>query len=164
MLTDWILARLFSERPYQLHLWEMQILISNHCTEVGDPYGWIRRRIEKLKGRLTDSRELPETEPPSRIHKLVWGPCHIYNRLVCPQWEMYLIPWETWGPREGEHCLWGKGKEEWDEELWEGTGKRWRWGGGQRLEYKSIKIKSDSSCNWSGRHKDTIKRHLCPSI
>ena len=36
----------------------------------------------------------------------------------------------------GEHLLGDKGEKEWDEELWEG-----RIEGGQRIDYKKIKVK-----------------------
>ena len=57
----------------------MQILTANHRTEMGDPYGRVRGRIEETEGdgnpigRPTvstnlDCWELPETEPPTRQH------------------------------------------------------------------------------------------------
>lgn len=66
----------------------MQILTANHWTEVRDPYGRVRGRIEGAEGdgnpigRPTvstnlDPWELPETEPPTKEH--TWaGP-----RLPC---------------------------------------------------------------------------------
>jgi len=55
----------------------MQILTGNHWTEVGDPYGRVRGRIERAEGdgspirRTTvsinrDSSEFPETKPPTK--------------------------------------------------------------------------------------------------
>jgi hypothetical protein len=57
----------------------MQILRINHWTEVGDPYGRVRGRIEGAEGdgnpigRPTvstnlDPRELSETKPPTKEH------------------------------------------------------------------------------------------------
>ena len=59
----------------------MQILTANHWTEVRDPYGRVRGRIEGAEGdgnpigRPTvstnlDPWELPETEPPTKEHTL----------------------------------------------------------------------------------------------
>jgi len=87
----------------------------NHWTEVGDPYGWIRGRVEEteresdLIGRPAvstnpDPRELWDTEPPTRsIEGLVWSPWHICSRgllHLTSVGEDVLNPWETWGPRE----------------------------------------------------------------
>ena len=70
---------------------QKHILTPNHWTEVGDPYGWIRGRIEEAEREShpierptvspnPDSRELPETEPPTRsIQWPVWGPWHIHS-------------------------------------------------------------------------------------
>ena len=68
----------------------MQILIAKHWTEVRDPYGRVRGRIEGAEGdgnpigRPTvstnlDPWELPETEPPTKEHTQAglrpWGIC-----------------------------------------------------------------------------------------
>jgi hypothetical protein len=78
---------------------QKQMLTPRHWTEVGDPYGWIRGRIEEAErgsdpiGRPAvptnpDPREFPETEPPTRsIHRLPRGPWHTEVCLVRPQWE-----------------------------------------------------------------------------
>ena len=49
MLRDRSLAWLSSERPYQ-QLTEMDVDTPNHWTEVRDPYGGIRGRIEGAEG------------------------------------------------------------------------------------------------------------------
>jgi hypothetical protein len=62
----------------------MQILTAIHWTEVGEPYGRVRGRIEGAEGdgnpigRKTSSTnpepsELPETKPPTRKH--TWLVC-----------------------------------------------------------------------------------------
>jgi hypothetical protein len=56
----------------------MQIHTTNHCTEVGDPYGRIRGKIEELRGIATqytgrptvstilDPLKCSETKPPTK--------------------------------------------------------------------------------------------------
>jgi hypothetical protein len=62
----------------------MKILTANHWTEVRDPYGEIRARIEGAEGDCNligrpiftttpDPWVLPETEPLKHIHGLVHG-------------------------------------------------------------------------------------------
>jgi hypothetical protein len=59
----------------------MQILPANHWTDVGDPYGRVRGRVEGAErngnpiGRPTvspnpDTLELTETKPPTKEHGL----------------------------------------------------------------------------------------------
>jgi hypothetical protein len=73
----------------------MQILTSNHWTEVGDSYGRVRERVEGVEGdgnhiektisTILDPSELPETKPPTKEHTWVglW-PWHIRSRgLPC---------------------------------------------------------------------------------
>jgi hypothetical protein len=72
----------------------MQILIANHCTEVGDSYGRVKGRIEGAKrdcnprGRTTmltnlDPSELLETKTPTKVYTwLVHGPQHICSRKL----------------------------------------------------------------------------------
>jgi hypothetical protein len=85
----------------------MQIIISNHWTEVRESYGRFRGKIEGAKGngnsigRQTvstnlDTSELPENKSPTKEH--TWAgqwPLGTYiaeNCLVWPQWErMSLI-------------------------------------------------------------------------
>jgi hypothetical protein len=112
-------------------------------TEVRDPYGWIRRRIEEAEkksdpiGRPADStnpdpRELPGPEPPTRRIQLIQDPWHIYSRGLALVRDDVLNPQNPWGPREWggllgeEHPLRDKGEEEWDDELWE-EGSRGGW-------------------------------------
>ena len=79
MLADRSLAWLSSERLYQQLTEQMQILTANHCTEIEEPYGRVRGRLEGAErddnpiGRPTvstnlDPWELPETEPPTKEH------------------------------------------------------------------------------------------------
>jgi hypothetical protein len=105
--------------PTSSWLRQMQILTPNHRTEVGDPYSWIGEGLKKLSregdpiGRPTDSanpdsRELPETEPPTRkIPGLVWGPWHKLAE-ICKVWifteERYKLRLEVAGP-EGQGNL-----------------------------------------------------------
>jgi hypothetical protein len=106
---------------------QRQILTPNHWTEVRDPEGWIRGRIEKAE-RESDPiripavssnpypRELTETElPTSSIHGPVQGlGTNIAELcLVWLQWEMCLILMILVAPGKeeiwGEHPLGGKG-------------------------------------------------------
>ena len=91
--------------PTNSWLGQKQKLTLDHCTEVGDPYSWIRIRIEEAEkeNKPIVCRDLPETEPPTRsIQELVWGPWHICTRglpgLASVGEDM--LNWETWGPRE----------------------------------------------------------------
>jgi hypothetical protein len=93
----------------------MQILTSHHWTEVGDPYGRVRRKIGGVEGdgnfirRTTESTnpglwELPETKPQP---KSIPGLAH-------------MMPWRRgMMDGEGEHLLIGERKGLWGEELWE---------------------------------------------
>ena len=78
MLADRSLARLSSKRFYQ-QLTETHADTASHWTEVGDPYGRVRRRIANAEedgnpiGRPTiptnpDSWELLETKSQTRIN------------------------------------------------------------------------------------------------
>ena len=74
------LAWLSSERLYPAADWDRcRYLKANHWTEVGDPYGRIRERIEGTKGNdnpigrtiVSTNRnpwELSETKPPTKKH------------------------------------------------------------------------------------------------
>ena len=75
----------------------MQILTADHQTEVREPYGRVRGRIEGTEqdgnptGKPTvstnlDSWELQETEPPTNEH--TWAPSTYVaeDRPVWPQW------------------------------------------------------------------------------
>jgi hypothetical protein len=68
----------------------MQILTANHRTELGDPYGRVRGRIEETEGdgnpigrsRVStnpDPSELPETKPPTKEHTWagLWPAAHM---------------------------------------------------------------------------------------
>jgi hypothetical protein len=88
---------------------QKQILTPNHWTEVRDPYGWTKRKIEEAEGEsipigrpevstYPGPKELPETEPGAQT-----DPKHKYSRGLPGQAlvvEDVLNPGETWGPRE----------------------------------------------------------------
>ena len=90
MLANRNLAWLSSVRLYQ-QLRQMQILTTKHWTEVGNPNGRVRGRIEGAEGdgnpigRPTvstnlDLWELSETEPPTKEHiQARLSPLHICN-------------------------------------------------------------------------------------
>jgi hypothetical protein len=81
---------------------QMQILIPKHWTEIGDPCGWIRKRLEQAEGE-GDSIErpavstnwvpwdLPDIELPTRQH--------IGAGLALVGEDVPSLP-EMWGPRE----------------------------------------------------------------
>lgn len=94
MPTERSIAWLSSERAYQ-QLTETNkdiYLIPNHCSEVREPYSWIRRRIEAAEGEgdpiwrphkstNLDPWGIPETELPIRQHTGAGGrPWHIQRR------------------------------------------------------------------------------------
>ena len=137
MFTDRSLPWLSSERLYQ-QLTETDTdtytqRTPNHSTEVGDPYGGIRGRVEEAEGEGDsigrpavstdpDPWELPETELPTKTI-LGWtegpGTYIAEDCLVSPQWEkMHLILQRLEAPGKGEAwCGVSKGKREWVEEL-----------------------------------------------
>jgi hypothetical protein len=109
--------------------WDRNILTHNLWTEVWDPYGRIRGRIEEAEGKgdpierpavstNLDSWEIPEINRAinqAAIHGLVQGPRHIYStRLpgLASAGENAPNPGETWGPKEGGCPLGGKGEGE----------------------------------------------------
>jgi hypothetical protein len=119
VLTDRGLAWLLSERPcLQLIETCKYLHPSIGLNEIGIPYGWIESRNEEAEGEGNhigrpevtnnlDSRECPETEPPTRQHtETGWRPkAHIYQRIAWSALERI----ETSGVGEG--C--GKGASSW---------------------------------------------------
>ena len=116
-------------------LWQKQILTVNHCTEVRDPCGRVRGRIEGAEGdgnsigrptisTNTDPWELPETKPPTKEHTqgglMAWHICS--RRLPCQGSvaEDVSNPVETWCPPLGSPSQRQRG-EEMREELCEGS-------------------------------------------
>lgn len=99
----------------------MQILTPNHGTEVGDPYGEVRGRIERDEGdgnsigrpvsNNLDCWELLKTDPP--IKDVKWtGPQHMYSTGLpdlASVGEDALNSRETLEPRKGECLEQGRG-------------------------------------------------------
>jgi hypothetical protein len=95
---------------------QTQIHIPNHCTEIGDSYGWIRGRIEETEGennpigRLavsitwTPGSSQRLSYQPGGTYGLVWGPQHILSRRLpslSSGAEDAPNSRKTWGPRWG---------------------------------------------------------------
>jgi hypothetical protein len=77
---------------------QMQIFTLNQWTEVGDPCGWIRERVEEAEegetlqedqqSQITWTLKISQTldHQPGSIHQMKWGPQHIYTAEDCWVW------------------------------------------------------------------------------
>ena len=123
----------------------MQIFTSNQWTEVDEPCGWIRKRLEESEeegdpirrptvSTNLDLWDLSDIEPqPGSIYQLILGPKHIYSREIpgldsvkkdAPNPQEAQSPRECWslvvlGQEEWRHPLVER-EEVWDEEQLEG--------------------------------------------
>ena len=120
---------------------QTQILTPNHFTEVGDPYGWIKGRMEDTEkedypiGRpavstTPDPWDVSETKSPTRQHTVAgqrsWT--HIQQKIAWSGQSMRRCTESLrdlrYQSREGglvvgKHCLSNRRKEECDKEVWE---------------------------------------------
>lgn len=122
---------------------ERQIVTPNHLTEVRELGGWISGGVEEDKKEREPHRKISSyqlTQTPQSSQRLKYQPgayTSWYTTqvpgtnkaegcLVSLQWENTSSFLErTEAPRKwdvccGEHPLRGKGKEEWDKEMWKG--------------------------------------------
>jgi hypothetical protein len=127
--------------PISSWLRQTQILTPNHWMEAGDPYSWIRGRIEEAEGERNptgrpavstnlDPWELTETESPTRQHtqapeRIITEDCQVWPQCkkMCPILKRLEAPGKRDASlRERAHS-WRQGRGEMGWELWKRMGK-----------------------------------------